>query len=60
MKWYKFGRRWYRGREICEFGSGSGECEVQAEDGLAGLLEDKKICRMVSDEKCVMCDSRVA
>ena len=27
--------------------------------GSAGLLEDKKICRMVSDEKCVMCDSRV-
>ena len=25
----------------------------------AGLLEDKTRCRMVSDEKCVMCDSGV-
>ena len=24
----------------------------------AGLLADKKRCRMVSDERCVMCDSR--
>ena len=24
-----------------------------------GLLEDKKRCRMVSDERCVMCDSGV-
>ena len=23
------------------------------------MLEDKKICRIVSDEKCVMCGSRV-
>ena len=27
--------------------------------GSAGLLEDKKRYRMVSDERCVMCDSRV-
>ena len=27
--------------------------------GSAGLLEDKKRCRVVSDERCVMCDSRV-
>ena len=27
--------------------------------GSAGLLEDKKRCRMVSDESCVMCDSGV-
>ena len=27
--------------------------------GSFGLLEDKKRCRMVSDEMCVMCDSRV-
>ena len=27
--------------------------------GSAGLLEDKKRCRMVSDERCVMCDSGV-
>ena len=25
--------------------------------GSAGLLEDKKRCRKVSDERCVMCDS---
>ena len=25
--------------------------------GSAGLLEDKKNCRIVSDEMCVMCDS---
>ena len=25
----------------------------------AGLLEDKKICRMVNDERCVVCHSRV-
>ena len=25
--------------------------------GSAGLLEDKKRCRIVSDERCVMCDS---
>ena len=28
-------------------------------NGSAGLLEDKKICRRVSDERCVMCDSGV-
>ena len=27
--------------------------------GSAGLLEDKKRCRMISDEMYVMCDSRV-
>ena len=27
--------------------------------GSAGLLEDKKRCRMVSDERCVMCDSGI-
>ena len=27
--------------------------------GSAGLLEDKKKCRPVSDERCVMCDSGV-
>ena len=27
--------------------------------GSAGLLEDKKRCRMVSDKKCEMCDSGV-
>ena len=27
--------------------------------GSAGLLEDKKRCRVVSDEKCVMCDGGV-
>ena len=27
--------------------------------GSAGLLEDKKRCRMVSDERCVICDSRI-
>ena len=27
--------------------------------GSAGLLEDKKRCRMVSDERCVICDSGV-
>ena len=27
--------------------------------GSAGLLEDKKSCRMVSDKRCVMCDSIV-
>ena len=27
--------------------------------GSAGLLKDKKRCRMVSDKRCVMCDSRV-
>ena len=27
--------------------------------GSAGLLEDKKSCRMVSDERRVMCDSGV-
>ena len=26
--------------------------------GSFGLLEDKKRCRMVSDERCVICDSR--
>ena len=42
--------------ERCEVGTGSGECEVavQAEDWSAGLLEDKKRCRMISDEKCVI------
>ena len=42
-------------------GTGSGECEVvvQTEDGSAGLLEDKKRCRIVSDKRCVMCDSGV-
>ena len=25
----------------------------------AGLLEDKKRCRMISDKRCIMCDSRV-
>ena len=28
-------------------------------NGLAELLEDKKRCRMVSDDRCVMCDNRV-
>ena len=27
--------------------------------GSAGLLEDKKRCRMLSDERCVMCDGGV-
>ena len=27
--------------------------------GSAGLLEDKMICRMVSDERCVMCGNGV-
>ena len=27
--------------------------------GSAWLLEDKKRCRMVNDERCVMCDGRV-
>ena len=27
--------------------------------GSAGLLEDKKRCRTVSDKRCVMCDSEV-
>ena len=27
--------------------------------GSAGLLEDKKICRMVSVEGCVICDNKV-
>ena len=27
--------------------------------GSAWLLEDKKRCRMVSDERCEICDSRV-
>ena len=27
--------------------------------GSGGLLEDKKSCRMASDERCVMCDSGV-
>ena len=27
--------------------------------GSAGLMEDKKRCRMVTDERCVMCDSGV-
>ena len=35
------------------------EIAVQAEDWSARLLEDKKRCRMISDKRCVMCDSRV-
>ena len=27
--------------------------------GSAGLLEDKKRCRIVSDERCIICDNRV-
>ena len=35
------------------------EAAVQAGTGSAGLLEDKKRCGMVSEERCVICDSRV-
>ena len=30
---------------------------VQAEDWLSWVVEDKKRCRIVSDVRCVMCDS---
>ena len=37
------------GGEICEVGSGSGECEVavRLRTGSAGFLEDMKRCRML-------------
>ena len=45
-----------QGGEICEVGTGSGECEVavQEEDWFSWVVRDKKICRIVGDERCVM------
>ena len=42
------------GREILEIGSESRECEAlfRLRTGSAGLLADKKRCRMISDERC--------
>ena len=45
----------YRGGEICDVSTGSGECEVvQTEDWFSWVVG-----RMVSDEWCVECDSRL-
>ena len=33
------------------------EVVVQAEDWFSWVFEDKKRCRMVSDERCIMCES---
>ena len=38
---------------------GQGCVTVRLRTGSALSLEDKKRCRVVSDERCVMCDSRV-
>ena len=35
------------------------EVVVLAEDWFSWVFEDKKRCRMVSDERCIMCDSGV-
>ena len=39
-------------------GQESGRLLFLLRTGSARLLEDKIICRLVSDERCVMCDSR--
>ena len=35
----------------------SGICEFKLKTDSAGLLEDKKICKMIIDERCVMCEN---
>ena len=60
--------KWYR---LAKDGTGVERCVKSVQglvsvrllfrlrSGSAGLLEDKKRCRMVSDERCVMCDRGV-
>ena len=38
-------------------GLGSCEAAVQTEDWLNGLLEDKKRCEMIINERCAMCEN---
>ena len=37
--------------------TGSGSCEAAVQTGQAQLFEDKKRCKMIIDERCVMCAS---
>ena len=55
--WQKMVQRWRDVRSVQ--GQESVRLLFRLRTGSAGLLEDKKICRMVSGKRCVMCDSGV-
>ena len=48
------------GGELCEVGTGSGECEVAVQLSMLQLICWRiRGCTTVSDERCVMCNSGV-
>ena len=51
-------KEWCRDGEVFKVCTGSGSCKaaVQTEDRLS-WVEDKKTCKMIIDERCVMCES---
>ena len=47
--------------EVCQVMQGQESVRLlfRLRTGSAGLLEDKKRCRKISDERCVICDREV-
>lgn len=61
LKWYKLAKN---GAGVERYVRSSQDQEgvrlmFRLRTGSAGLLVDKKRCRMVSDERCIMCDSGI-
>ena len=57
----RVGKRWYRVERYVRLVQGQESVRLlfRLRTGSAGLLADKKRCRIVSDERCEMCDSGV-
>ena len=55
------GKTWYRVKRYVRsvWGQENVSLLLRLRIDSAGLLEDKKRCRMVSDKRCVICDSGV-
>ena len=61
LKWHRLAKKGYKVERYVSSVQGQESVRLlfRLKTGSAGLLEDTKICRMISDGRCVMCDSRV-